>query len=182
MSETPTGMIVELYRETHKRVLKLIEDLSDDQLAWRPTPTAHSIGFNLWHLARWADHLKARLGSGPQLWEEEGLAEKWGLDSSTLGYDETGMEMDHDAAVRLCLALPGKDILLDYARSAFAAVEAVIGALDEGNFWKPRKSEIDGSDTSIGRSISVHLTHANRHLGQIEFLHRAQGLRGSATK
>jgi uncharacterized damage-inducible protein DinB len=197
MGDTPTGMIVRLYSETHERVLKLIDDLSDEQLAWRPTPTAHSIGWNLWHLARWADFFQSLLGTrmipelsrwigpGRQLWEAEELAKRWGLNPFTLGYAQTGMGMDNDEAARLCLSLPGKDALLDYAHRAFDLAEKAVSAIGDDEFWKPRLSSDEGcggSSEAIGQSVLAHLTHANRHLGQIECLRRAQGLRGSATR
>ena len=115
------------YRETHARALRLADDLSDEQLAWRPPGSTSSIGFNLWHLARWADHLQAtipgmtaelsrRLGARRQLWEVEGLAAQWNFDVTTLGLAETGMLMDPDAAARL--PLPPKERLLDYLAQA----------------------------------------------------------------
>ena len=66
--------------------------------------------------------LSRRLSPGVQIWEAEGLAARWGFDSARLGYAETGMLMDDDAAGRL--PLPSKDALLDYARRTFAAPQA----------------------------------------------------------
>jgi hypothetical protein len=159
-------MIVSLYRKTHEDVLRLIEDLSDDQSAWRPTSTALSIGFSLWHLARWADLFQALLGTsvipelgnwlGPdrQLWEREGLARRWGLDPSALGYAQTGTGTDGEAAVGLCKSLPGKEALLDYARRTFRAAGEAIGAIDEGEFWEPRQSSSEESGGRLRPSAS----------------------------
>lgn len=56
-SRTLTGdTLVEILRQRfrlgHRRILAAVADLTEDQLRWKPTPTAHSIAFNLWHLAR----------------------------------------------------------------------------------------------------------------------------------
>src|SRR3569623_2960856 len=122
MTGSPVAMIAFRYRQTHERLLAILDDLTDEQFAWRPAPLAHPIAANVWHLARWADHLQAhlpgmtealgrRLGPGRQLWEEEELAARWGLDPAELGQDETGMLMDDEPAARL--PLPGKAALLD---------------------------------------------------------------------
>jgi hypothetical protein len=178
MVDTPSGMIVHFYRETYKGVIKLVEDLSEVQIGWRPTPTAISIGFSLWQLARLADSFQEFFGRGGGLWKEEELAVRWGLDPSTIDYEETGMETDHTADLRLCLSLPGKEELLDYARRAFEGVERGMGGMDEEEFWKPLEGMTGGSNISIGQLILTHLTNANRHFGQIECLLRAQRFRG----
>ncbi len=45
------------YKVHHKLVLKLADELSDEQLLWTPDGYNNSIAFNLWHIARWADNL-----------------------------------------------------------------------------------------------------------------------------
>lgn len=91
------------YGLRHRWVLNMIEEITEEQFAWKPTPTSHSIAWNLWHLARWADYLQAKiptmtpslarkLGPVQQIWTQEDLAARWELDSSVLGWGETGME------------------------------------------------------------------------------------------
>ena len=185
------------YRQTHARALQLADDLSDEQLVWRPPGSASSIGFNLWHLARWADHLQAaipgmtatlsdRLGTRRQLWEVEGIATQWNFDAATLGYAETGMRMDTDAAARL--PLPPKERLLDYVRRAFAAAEEAVSAIEDSEwleFEREQYVEQDrtklGQRGTVGSAIVTHLAHDNRHLGMIECLRGLQGLSGTAT-
>jgi hypothetical protein len=186
------------YRETHGHVLALVEDLSDEQLAWRPHSNTTSIGFNLWHLARWADHLQAalsrwspavqqRLGARQQIWETDELAVRWGLDTHPLGFVETGMDMDLDVAGRL--PFPSRDALLDYSRRAFAAAERTVNAIDDQLFLEPEQQPNEVSQelapearTTAGEAITSHLMHAGRHLGMIECLRGQLGLRGTATR
>lgn len=187
MGDALTAIIAFHYRRTHQRVLALIDNLSDEQVAWRPRAGGHSIGFNLWHLARWADHLQAiipsmtpelkrRLGEGRELWEVEGLAAAWGLTAASLGYAETGMLMDDDAATSL--PLPGKAALLDYARRAFAAAQGAVAVVDDQQFVQRQAIDPD----TVGAAVLAYLTHDNRHLGEIESLRGLQGLRGTATR
>jgi hypothetical protein len=74
------------FKDIHKVVLTLADDLNDEQLNWRPEGYSTSIGFHLWDLARESDYLKAallqhnsqfvpELGDGKEIWEEANLAE-----------------------------------------------------------------------------------------------------------
>ena len=120
MSETPLVTIASNYRRAHERSLKLMDDLSNEQLTWLPNPTAPSIGFHIGYMARWADQL-LEMVSGPvsQLWKREGLANRWGLDSASLGYKETGIRIGGDMPVSM--DLPRRDVLLDDVGMAFDA-------------------------------------------------------------
>jgi uncharacterized damage-inducible protein DinB len=53
--ESATRLLVANYTLAHKRTLKLVEDLTDDQFAKPLHPSVHSIGWQLWHIARWDD-------------------------------------------------------------------------------------------------------------------------------
>ncbi len=192
------AIIAANYRKTHARVLQIATDLSDDQLAWHPPDSVTSIGFNLWHLARWADHLQAaipgmtpelsrRLGAGRQIWEAEGLAATWNFDTASLGYAETGMLMETDVAMRL--PLPSKAVLLDYVQRTFAAADAMVSAVDDQQWLEAERDQFEAEDRSalgarrtVGNAILTHLSHENRHLGMIECLRGMQGGSGTATQ
>jgi DinB superfamily len=197
MPNTIASMVAKEYGSTHKYILtKVVADLTDAHLAWRPDQAMHSIGFLLWHLARWADalqtttpgmtsELRRQLGVRPQIWEAEGLASQWGWVSSKLGYMETGMEMDHETATRL--PLPPKDILLDYVRRAFAAAEDAIAAIDDEQFVALEQPQFDDQTSkglreytaTVGGAIISHTTHDALHLGVIQYLRGLQGLPGT---
>jgi uncharacterized damage-inducible protein DinB len=181
------------YRTTHERILHLVADLSDAQVAWQPTATTPSIAFHLWHLARWADHLQAalpgmhlvlsqRLGPRSQIWETDELARQWQLGDAARGRYDTGMEMDPTTP----LDLPAKQTLLAYVQRAFAAAEQGIQAIDDTLFSESEQPQaltdgLRGADATIGGAIVTHLVHENRHLGMIECLVGLQGQPGTAT-
>ncbi len=187
------ALIRQNYRTTHQRILQLVAALSDEQVTQQAAPTAPSIGFHLWHLARWADHLQAaipgmaavlgqRLGAREQIWASEQLATGWQLADASFGFDDTGMGMDPTTA----LALPPKAIMLAYIERAFAAAEQAIDAIDDVLFTaveqpQPGTDGIRPADATIGAAIVSHLLHENRHLGMIECLVGLQGTAGTAT-
>lgn len=195
MTNTLSAALVRNYCLTHERVLKLADRLTEDQLSWRPAPTAHSIAFHLWHMARWADHLQAsipgmtpalsrKLAPGRQLWEAEALPTRWGFDTAGLGVAETGMTMSDDIAATL--PLPAKEILLDYMRRAFTAADQAVQAIDEEDFAaaeqpQPITAGIWAEGSTVADAIFTHLCHENRHLGMIEGLLGQQIGSGTAT-
>ena len=90
------------------------------------------------------------------------------------------MGMDDKAAVTL--QIPGKELLLDYARRTFAVAECAVEGITDGGFYKIYEvfHEENWRDGHIGPIISTWMTHDNRHLGMIECLVGVQGVHGSA--
>jgi hypothetical protein len=182
--------ILRSYRQLHERALALADDLSGEQLGGGAGGTTNAVGWNLWHVARWADvfqcematvnaDVRGRVGAPRQIWAEERLAERWGLPAASLGFWETGMETAHGDAAEL--PLPGKSELLGYVRAAFAAAEAAIAALEDRHLGEGYTSMIYGTPTTYLPTLLTHIAHGNRHLGMIEAQRGAMGLRGTAT-
>ena len=169
------------YRVNQENLLELASGLTDGQIAWTPNDTTPSVGFHVWHLARWADYLQELInGRGSQLWDAEGLAARWNIETNSLGYAQTGMEMDEKSAV--ALRLPEKGVLLDYAQRAFAAAQQAVAKIGDDAFFDVYEC-LHGEnwhDGHIGPIIVTWMTHDNRHLGMIECLVGLQGRSGSA--
>jgi hypothetical protein len=189
MSGPITLMILERMQKTHRRLLEIVEDLSESQLDWRLSLHTPSIGFHLWHMARWADRLQATLPTmllapaqsiepAREIWEIDGLARRWEWQTTMLGYGQTGMEMSDEMAADL--KLPNKHMLVEYARAVFAAANRAVGVIEDQQL-EQRGVDIYGQENSVGYVLLVHLSHASRHLGMIECLRGMQGLRGTAT-
>lgn len=188
MSNSAIDAILQTHRTTHRDLLKAAETLTDDQIRWSPGTTAPSIGFHIWHVARWADHRAVEIGkstgsrdTASSIWEAEGLAAKWGFIPDRLGRYQTGMGMDDPQSA--ALPLPPADVLLAYARRALAAEDDACGALTDGGFNvdRVRSPGEQGGPSTLGELVLSSLRHENRHLGMIEALKGAMGMRGTAT-
>ena len=159
-------------RWTHKQVLALVDSLTEEQVLRQPGEHAPSIGFHIWHLARWADYDAHRHDGSPEIWVARSLDEAWGFPSQ-LGEAAAGTGLDDDASARL--PLPGKEPLLDYARAAFADLDATVEQLVE----EAQRQGNAGNDAV--ELVVTYATHDNRHLGMIEALRGLLGLQGTAT-
>jgi hypothetical protein len=181
MTESIMAEVSKHYRLTHESLLDLVDGLTDEQIVWTPNETTPSVGFHVWHLARWADYLQEIInGRGSQLWEKEGMAARWDMETASLGYAQTGMSMDSKTA--MTLRIPKKDLLLDYARRAFATAQQAVERIGDKEFFRVYET-LHGEnwhDGQIGPIISTWMTHDNRHLGMIECLVGVQGIHGSA--
>jgi hypothetical protein len=178
------------FKDIHKVILGLTEDLTDEQLHWKPEGYSTSIGFHLWHLARESDYLKAAIlyhnpqfvpefGDGKEIWEKDGLAQKWGFPEEL--HQTVGTGMSDEAAATL--PIPAKEELLGYLRSAYEEIECFVELLDT------RYSTFENVDEELKKKIEmirlnllVFLSHDCRHLGMMECLKGLQTGFGSATE
>jgi len=189
--------IARIYALGHRNVLDAVKELEEDQMRWRP-PRSNSIAFNLWHIARWADHMQSvvgtitpglrdRIGRSGEIWFSQALSAKWGFPADRLGAAETGMGMDEDASAEL--PLPSTDELVAYAAQSFAAAHRAVGEVRDDDL--ARDAEFDPATVpwaspseygTVANWILSAIRHDSRHLGMIEALKGAVGLRGTATR
>jgi len=178
MNITPIGQMIFWFEQVHGELLKLVENLSDEQLAWQPHPSATSIAFNVWHVARWVDYVQAkipettavlyqRLGQRQEVWHAENLATKWGLDAGNLGDVEAGNDL---GVLAVQIQLPSQAVLLDYLRRCYILEEQCLTVIDDQQFQEYR---IDGTglpDETVGHWLMWHLVHEWEHLGMIRYI------------
>ena len=178
------------FKDIHQVVLDLADDLSDEQLSWKPEGYSTSIGFHLWHLARESDYLKAAIlhhtpqlmpefGDGKEIWEKESLAQKWGFPGELHKTVGTGLT-DEVAAT---LPIPAREELLGYLRNSYQAIEDFIQLLDTRYpTFENTDEELQKKIEMIRLNLLVFLTHDCRHLGMMECLKGLQTGFGSATE
>jgi hypothetical protein len=172
----------------HSSVIRITEDLDEDIILRRAGPRAPSIAFHLWHTARWADVVQAhlpgaspeleRLGPGEEVWDSRAIAAAWGM-AMALGWKGAGTGLDDDESAGL--ALPDRAALVSYARSAFGAAEAMLGAIRDDELQISTSNVFDDPPWPLVRHFTFHLGHASRHLGMMEALRGVLGRKGTAT-
>ena len=155
----------------HGWLIKAGHDSTDEQFAWSPQSP---IRFHLWHTARVSDIDRTRLPApreatapAAQIWHEQDLAVRWGLDPDVLGRNQQGTDMTGENAASL--EFGGREALLAYVEETFGAFEAAVGALPN--------ERLDEAVELVTRQMS----HVNRHLGSIEAIKGVLGTFGSAT-
>jgi hypothetical protein len=77
------------------------------------------------------------------------------------------------------LVLPPKDVLLEYVRAAFDALDTTLGLVSPRDLDTPAGPPENAS--RLADFLFVFVTHDNRHLGMIEALRGLLGLSGTAS-
>jgi hypothetical protein len=186
------GLLARQYHACHKAVLAMVDELSQDQFRWRPTRGPQSIGWNLWHIARWDDYLAevllqqtpslGHLGPATQVWIERNVAALWSLDSVDLGLEDGGTSLtDAQAAA---MTFPSKEAVIEYAEGAFDHLDAILPELDDSLILQVLPTvttEAFPTHDPYGITVMEMFKHACEHLGMMEAVKGMLGLRGSVT-
>ena len=180
------------YRTCHKNAVEMVGELSEEQFQWRPSPGPQSIGWNLWHIARWDDYLAevlvqqtpslGHLGPARQIWKAEDIAKRWGLDSVDLGLEDGGTSLtDLQAAA---MTFPSKQAVIEYAQQAFEHLDTILPELDDSlipQVLPTVTTEAFPMHDPYGITVVEMFRHACEHLGTMQALKGMLGLRGSVT-
>lgn len=191
MTRQTTALLAHHFREGHKALLALVDELSEEQFGWRPDRGPQSIGWNLWHVAKWddfmAEALVARTGSlshlGPahQVWNSRRVGSRWGWESGRLGLEDGGTGLAEEEAA--ALKLPAKDEVVSYAIEAFAHIENVVSELDDSLVPKVVPGPIiypnDEKPDTYGNYLVSWMNHGYEHLGTMESIKGLLGMRGA---
>lgn len=186
MSDAIIQVLKKRYHLGHERILKMIEGLTDEQFHWQASATSHSIAFNVWHVGRWTDYfqatvpdmdpsLRGKFGPREQIWLRDGLAARWSLDPSALGWSQMGTEMDDTAAANLVLS--DGPAVVAYARQTFGIAEQTVDALEDDDLRAICRNPAESDSEHIVCSHVVsQIAHNEFHRGQIASIRRAMNL------
>jgi hypothetical protein len=91
MADSDLAAVRELLRDSFTRLIEHVEDLTDEltnELAFfRPTASANSIAWLIWHSARQQDAQLCDIAGIEEVWTRDGWVDRFGLD---LPRDDTG--------------------------------------------------------------------------------------------
>ena len=170
------------YRRTHASLLDVARK-TDAALFHEVRGAANSIGFNLWHVARWDDSLfpglaeqvptiASKLAPSEQVWTRGGLAKAWGMPAE-LGGGGAGTGLPRDDAQGL--RLPEPAVVIAYAADVFDEFSRTLDRLDASML------ALEASPgRTAGSRVIYYWEHAARHLGMVEALRGVLGESGSA--
>jgi hypothetical protein len=182
MSDVAFDAVLSGYRRTHAALLD-VSRKTKQAVFHEARGAANSIGFNLWHVARWDDSLfpglaeqvpalASKLAPPEQVWTRGGLAKAWGMPEQ-LGGGGAGTGLPRDDAQGL--HLPEPEVVIAYAAEVFEEFSRTLDRLD------PSLLALEASPgRSAGSRVIYYWEHAARHLGMIEALRGVFGESGSA--
>lgn len=157
-------IIADAFERVRGGIDRLTEGLDADALAYRPDPSANSIGWLIWHLLRVQDHHVSHLADVPQAWIDEGWSERFGMNSDpeNTGYGHTSEQV---AEVRPA----GPEILRDYAEAVHARTLRYLETADAPELSRIVDTRWDPPVTAGVRLVSV-IGDDMQHLGQAAYV------------
>ncbi|KZS54849.1 hypothetical protein A4G26_18125 [Mycobacterium kansasii] len=169
MASTPANNAPaqELLRDAFTRLIEHADDLTDgltdDVAAYRPTPSANSIAWLLWHSARVQDIQLAHIAGVEQVWTRDGWVDRFGLD---LPRDDTGY--GHSSAEVAKVRAPA-GLLSGYYHAVHRLTLEYIAGVTAAELSRIVDSNWDPPVTASMRLVSI-IDDCAQHLGQAAYL------------
>jgi hypothetical protein len=159
---TTQTLLQDGYSRIKEVVHHTVEGLTVDDLTYRPTMTANTIGWLVWHLARVQDDHIAEAAGRRQIWQD-GWAERFELPFSAdaTGYGQSSEDV---ASVRA----EGR-LLLGYYDAVHEATMQYIGGLQASDYDRVIDDSWDPPVTLGVRLVSV-LSDDLQHAGQAAYV------------
>jgi hypothetical protein len=151
-----------------KRALtRVLDGLTQQELAWRPAAGCNSIGLILFHVARSEDSfIRARLQELPQIW----TAGKW-YEKLKMSETEVGAHYSPDQVN--AFKVPEIRDVMEYLEAVRTNTRDYLSNLSSTDFDRkiqtPRLSEI-----SVGGVFSLVIGHTQQHIGEMAYLRGQQ--------
>lgn len=163
----PDSAAQELLRDAFTRLIEhadeLTAGLSDEVAGYRPTATANSIAWLLWHSARVQDIQVAQIADVEQVWFRDGWVERFGLD---LPQGDTGYGHGPDEVAKV--RAPA-DLLAGYYQAVHRLTLDYVAAVTAEELGRIVDTHWDPPVTASMRLVSI-IDDCAQHLGQAAYL------------
>jgi hypothetical protein len=157
-------VFVDAFGRVRDSVHATVAGLTQDQLAYRVDPTANSIAWLVWHLARVQDDHLADATGQEQVWTADGWHERYGLPfaASDIGYG-------HDADDVAELGGAPAKLLTDYYDAVHKQTIRYVSDLKSADLGRIVDERWDPPVTLGVRLVSV-VNDDLQHVGQAAFV------------
>ena len=155
-----------------RNIKRVTDGLTQDEIAWRPTYGANSIGLILFHVYRTEDSfIQARLREETEVWEIGKWYEKLNVSKDEEGAHYTAEQVN-------AFPVPKLDDLMAYAAAVRAATKEYVNSLTAESFDRIITLPRFG-DMPVAVMLSLTVGHAAGHIGEISYIRGLQrGLDG----
>jgi hypothetical protein len=167
MADSDAAAVRELLRDAFTRQIEHVEDLTDgltDEIAlFRPTATANSIAWLIWHSARQHDLQLCGIAGTEQVWFRDGWVDRFGLD---LPRDDMGFGHGPD---EVGLVRASADLLAGYYHAVHKVTLEYIASVTPDELSRIVDERWDPPVTAGVRLVSI-VDDSAQHLGQAAYV------------
>ena len=155
------GFLVALCEAPYRWIKQATDELTEEQLYFRPTEEANSCAWLIWHLSRWRDRISAAMSGEPQVWVSGGWHQRFGMDPDRTGLGDTLEQVASFNASR--------DLLAGYAQATHDALvrrvsQADLSQLEAAVEYTP------GASRPAWRALVSVVEDSAEHTGQVNYL------------
>lgn len=167
MADSDVAAVRDLLRDAFTRQIEHVEALTDaltDDIAfYRPTASANSIAWLIWHSARQHDVQLADIAGTEQVWLSDGWVDRFGLDlpRGDMGYGHSAEEVGRVRAPA--------DLLAGYAHAVHKATLAYLASVTADELSRVVDEHWDPPVTAGVRLVSI-IDDSAQHLGQAAYI------------
>jgi hypothetical protein len=163
----PDAAARELLRDSFTRLIEHVDEitdgLTDEQAAYRPSPSANSIAWLIWHSARVQDIQLAPIAGVDQAWTSGGWVDRFGLDlpRNDSGYGHGPAEVGKVRA--------SAELLAGYYHAVHDMTLAYVDRVTGEDLERIIDRNWDPPVTASARIVSI-IDDCAQHLGQAAYL------------
>lgn len=156
-------LLIDAFKRIKEAVHGAVDDLTVEQLAFRPNDRGNSIAWLIWHLTRIQDDHIADVAGTEQIWTSGGWKEKFNLpfDPLVTGYGHTSDEV---AQVQV-----EANLLLSYHDAVYEQTIAYVNQLAVEDYAKIVDASWDPPVTLAVRLVSI-ISDDLQHAGQAAYV------------
>jgi uncharacterized damage-inducible protein DinB len=160
---TVADVLTDAFGRIREEVHNAVDNLTQDELAFRVDTDANSIAWLVWHLTRIQDDHVSGVTGAEQVWTSRGWAERFGLPFGP-GAHGYGQSSDEVAAVQV-----GAELLTGYHDEVFEATTRYLQTLTDADLPRVVDESWDPPVTLSVRLVSV-ISDDLQHVGQAAFV------------
>jgi hypothetical protein len=157
----------ELLRDAFTRLIEhvdaLTDGLTDDQANYRPSPSANSIAWLIWHSARVQDFQLAPIAGVEQVWKSGGWVDRFGL---ALPPNDTGYGHGPNEVPKVQVSA---ELLAGYYHAVHELTLEFVAGVTAGDLERIVDPNWDPPVTASARIVSI-IDDCAQHLGQAAYL------------
>lgn len=153
--------IIALLEAAYRSLKQATDDLTDEQLYYQPTPESNSVAWLVWHLSRWRDAISATVSGEPQVWVQEGWAQRYGMPADRTGLGDTPAQV---AAFHV-----ERSVLFGYVAAAHQRTVERVSRLTPAQLAQVVVSYA-GEQRPAWRALAGVCHDSAQHVGQIAYL------------
>lgn len=158
------ALLIDGFERVQELVPSVVDDLSVDDLTWRPDAAANSIGWLVWHLTRVQDDHLADIADEEQVWTSQGWSSRFALpyETDSIGYGQSSKEMGD-------FRLEDPALLTGYHAAVSERTSKALSGMPGTELDRVIDQSYDPPVTVAARLVSV-LNDTTQHIGQAAYV------------